>query len=77
MTAKFEYFIDSTLVGLNNHEYCIFLEDAVVTLLISLIKIASYYRLSDSEMVELLHLTKKWRYGFNDVENLGYLHSIQ
>ena len=52
MTVKFEYFIDSTLAGLGYHECCILLEDAVVTLLISLAKIASRYRLPDSEMVE-------------------------
>mgnify|MGYP000822535849 CR=1 FL=1 len=52
MTVKFEYFTDSTLAGLGYHECCVLLEDAVVTLLISLAKIALRYRLPDSEMVE-------------------------
>ena len=52
MTVKFEYFIDSTLAGLGNHECCVLFEDAVVTLLISLTKIAPSYRLPDSEMVK-------------------------
>ena len=49
MTVKFEYFIDYALMGLSNHECCIFFEDAVVTFLINLTKIALCYRLSDSE----------------------------
>ncbi len=52
MTVKFEYFIDSTLAGLGNHECCILFEYAVVTLLISLTKIAPRYRLPYSEMVK-------------------------
>lgn len=50
MTVKLEYFIDSTLACLDNHECCIFLEDAVVTLFISLAEIAPRYRLPDSEV---------------------------
>lgn len=52
MTVKFEYFIDSTLAGLGNHECCILLENTVITLLISFTEIASCYRFPDSEMVE-------------------------
>ena len=52
MTVKFEYFIDSTLAGLGNHECCILFEYAAVTLLIGLAEIAPRYRLPDSEMVE-------------------------
>ena len=53
MTVKLEDFVDSTLASLANHECCILLEDAAVSLLISLAKIAPCYRLPDSEMVEL------------------------
>lgn len=52
MTVKLEDLVYSTLACLGYHECCILLEDAAVTLLIGLTKIASRYRLPDSKMVE-------------------------
>ena len=52
MTVKLKDSFDSTLARLGYHEGCIFLEDAIVTLLVSLAKIASCYGLADSQMIE-------------------------
>ena len=52
MAVKLEDLVYSTLACLSDHECCILLEDAAVTLLIGLAKIASRYRLPDSKMVE-------------------------
>ena len=53
VAVKLEDFVDSTLACLGYHECCIILEDAAVTSLIGLAKIASRYGFTDSEMVEL------------------------
>lgn len=65
-------FFDSTFAGFHNHECCILLEDVVVTLLISLAKIASRYRLSDSEMVELPDMNF---HGYNQISEPPRLES--
>ena len=52
MTVKLKDSFDSTLARFGYHEGCIFLEDAIVTLLVSLAKIASCYGLADSQMIE-------------------------
>lgn len=53
MTVKLEDLLYSSLSGLCNHEKGELLEDAVITLFVSLAKITSGHGLSDSEMIDL------------------------
>ena len=64
MAAKLEDLVYSTLACLGDHECCILLEDAAVTLLIGLAKIASRYRLPDSQMVEFPGMSL---HGYNQI----------
>lgn len=51
MTVKFKNFINSALVRFGYRKYSVLIEDMIVALLIGLVKTASNYRFSNSEMV--------------------------
>lgn len=71
MTVKIECFIDSMIADLGNHECCIFLEDAVVTLLISFTKITSSCRFLDFEMVNFSHVSFHSRNQISETLSIG------
>ena len=53
MTVKLEDFLYPSPAGLSDHEESELLEDAVVTLLVGVAKIASRYGFSDSEVIDV------------------------
>ena len=56
MTIELKFILYSTLAGLPDHEEGIFLEDAIVPLLISLAKMALRHRFSDPDMIEFSYI---------------------